>query len=140
MSIPAYWLVAALLLAGLEMLSGTFYLLAIASGLACGALAAWLGGNLSIQITTAAIVGLLAVIGLHRWKKKHLPPAEANGSMEIGRRVSIAQWLDERHARVNYRGTQWDGELAEGAKAGQTHYYIVAVEGTTLILHHQQAE
>jgi membrane protein implicated in regulation of membrane protease activity len=140
MSIPAYWLVAALLLAGLEMLSGTFYLLAIASGLACGGLAAWLGADPSIQMICAALVSLAAVVLLHHWKKRHLPKPEANGSLEIGRRVSIDQWLDERHARVNYRGTQWDGELAEGAQSGQNHYFIVALRGTTLILHHQQAE
>jgi len=140
MSTPAYWLVAALLLAGLEMLSGTFYLLAIAAGLACGALAAWLGAEISTQIVCAALVSLAAVFLLHRWKKQHLPKPEANGALEIGRRVSIHQWQDERHARVNYRGTQWDGALAEGAQSGLSHYYIVAVQGTTLILHHQQAE
>lgn len=140
MSIPAYWLVSALLLAGLEMLSGTFYLLAIASGLACGGLVAWLGGDASTQIICAALVSLAAVFFLQRWKKRHLPAAEANGALEIGRRVSIQEWLDERHARVNYRGTQWDGQLTDSAQGGQSHYYIVAVQGSTLILHHQQAE
>lgn len=72
-----FWLILALILAGLEMLSGTFYLLAISVGMACGALAAWIGLSLPTQMIIAAIVGIIAVIALHRWRRARLPACGA---------------------------------------------------------------
>ncbi len=132
------WLILALLLAGLEMFTGTFYLLAIASGLAVGAVMAWAGVSLSVQILAAAVAGVCAVVVLHRWRKKHLPPPEANAAMEIGQRVQVLSWKDVQHVRVQYRGTQWDGELAAGALPDQETYFIVAVHGSVLFLHQNQ--
>lgn len=140
MSDASYWLIAALILAGLEMLSGTFYLLAIAIGFASGALAAWAGQGLALQIVLVAIVGVIAVIALHRWKNTHLPAPEANGAMEIGQRVKVLEWLDERHARVQYRGTQWHAELASDAITNLDDYFITAVHGNTLVIHQNQPE
>lgn len=135
-----FWLILALILAGLEMLSGTFYLLAISVGMACGALAAWIGLSLPTQMIIAAIVGIIAVIALHRWRRTRLPPAEPSAAMEFGQRVKILDWQDERHARVQYRGSQWDAELAPHAKGGHADYFIVAIRGATLIIDHHTPE
>lgn len=139
-SLATFWLILALALAGLEMLSGTFYLLAVAIGVASGALAAWLGLAPTTQTVVVAIVGVVAVAVLHRWRKTHLPPPEVNASMEIGQRVRILEWIDTNHARVQYRGSQWNSELSADAEPGHSDYFIVAVRGSTLVLHHQPLE
>ncbi len=139
-SFATFWLVLALALAGMEMISGTFYLLAVACGVASGAIAAWMGFSVAIQIAVIAIVGVIAVAMLHQWRKTNLPPPEDSGSMEIGQRVKILSWKSDRQARVQYRGSQWDGELAADANAGLTEYFIIAVRGSTLTLHHQLPE
>lgn len=139
LSAATLWLILALVLAGLEMLSGTFYLLALAMGLLCGALAAWIGFSFALQISVAAIVSIIAAILLRRWKAQHLPPA-SNTSLDIGQRVHILDWHTTRLARVQYRGSQWDAELAEGAEGGHAEYFILAIRGSTLILHHKQPE
>lgn len=133
MSLLTLWLISALLLAGLEMLTGTFYLLAVATGLLCAALLAWLGAPLAWQVVSAALVGVLAVVSLHLWYKKQPAPAADIGS-DIGQLVEIASWQDERRARVRYRGTLWDAELESGAEGGQHSYMIAATEGSLLIL------
>ena len=135
-----FWLILALILAGLEMLSGTFYLLAVSVGMVCGALAAWIGLSLPTQMIIAAIVGIIAVIILHRWRSTHLPPAEPGAIMEFGQRVRILDWQDERHARVQYRGSQWDAELAPHAKGGHADYFIVAIHGAMLIIDQHSPE
>lgn len=60
------WLTLALVLAGLEMFSGTFYLLALAIGLASGALAAWINLPFPVQTSIVAIVSVIAAILLRR--------------------------------------------------------------------------
>lgn len=135
MSSQTLWLIAASLLAGLEMLTGTFYLLAVAIGLASAALAAWLGFGFAIQAICAALIGLIAVAALKLWQQQHgNSPDEV--SSDIGQRVEIVAWQNERHARVRYRGTLWDAELAAGTETGLSDYTIVATQGNSLILNH----
>lgn len=135
MSSQTLWLIAALLLAGFEMLTGTFYLLAVAIGLISAALAAWLGFGFAVQALTAAVIGLAAVAGLRRWQlQRNSSPVDV--SSDIGQRVEIVQWQDERHARVRYRGTLWDAELAASTETGLNDYLIIATQGNSLILDH----
>jgi membrane protein implicated in regulation of membrane protease activity len=135
MSLQTLWLLAALLLAGLEMLTGTFYLLAVAIGLASAALAAWLGFSFTVQALSAGLIGLVAVAALRRWQSQHnSPPAEI--SSDIGQHVEIVEWQDARRARVRYRGTLWDAELAADTETGLNDYLIIATRGNSLILNH----
>lgn len=139
-SISSFWLILALVLAGSEILSGSFYLLALALGISTGALAAWSGLSVPVQILIAAVSSLISVFLLHYWRKNRLSSPKTDDSLEIGNRVHILQWKDTRHARVQYRGTQWDGELAPDAAGDESEYFITAVKGTILILHHQPPE
>ncbi|MFC7421245.1 NfeD family protein [Iodobacter arcticus] len=135
MSLQTLWLIAALLLAGLEMLTGTFYLLAVAIGLASAALAAWLGFSFTVQALSAGLIGLVAVAILRRWQRQHTS-APAEISSDIGQHVEIVAWQGERRARVRYRGTLWDAELATDSETGQNDYLIIATQGNSLILNH----
>ena len=51
-----WWVMAGAVIA-VELLSGTFYLLMIAIGLAAAAVSAMLGAGLSTQVGVAAVVG-----------------------------------------------------------------------------------
>lgn len=133
MSPISFWLIAALILAGLEVTSGTFYLLSLATGLVFGSLAAWIGLSLPWQVVCAAGVSILAVMLLCYLKNKC--PQRSSPSMEVGQICTVDQWMDERRVRVRYRGTLWDGELQETAQSGLTTYFVVAVHGSTLALH-----
>ena len=53
-----WWLMAGVTVA-IELLSGTFYLLMLAIGMAAGAVAAHMGLGLTMQIVTCAVVGAL---------------------------------------------------------------------------------
>lgn len=142
MSMLAWWLIAALLLAGLEMVTGTFYLLALAVGILPGALAAWLGGDLALQLIVATIGCLISLYVIRRWKSR-LIPLQAQRVEDIGERVQIESWLDETHARIHYRGTQWDAVLAAGEPRDDTvaQYYIVARNGSHFtVSRHSQAQ
>ncbi|BCL74924.1 hypothetical protein JHS3_06600 [Jeongeupia sp. HS-3] len=128
------WLIAAALLVGLEMFSGTFYLLAIAVGLLGGALAASLGLSVTVQIAIAAVVSLIAVAGLRRWKRQHQPQQSNTNALDLGHTVTVVQWIDANRARVRYRGSDWDAELVQPAEPDRQSYYIVGQRGNTLLL------
>ena len=129
-----FWLIFALILAGGEIVSTTFYLLAIALGALIGALAAWLGASIGVQCALVALVSLAITVSLKIWKKKKLSTETIAPSFDIGQRVTIVTWKNERLARVSYRGSQWDAELAPEAQSGQDEYVISKVKANTLIL------
>ncbi|SMC25896.1 Membrane protein implicated in regulation of membrane protease activity [Andreprevotia lacus DSM 23236] len=131
------WLIAATALIVAEMFSGTFYLLAIAAGLLLGALCSWIGLDTTVQLLVASVGTLLAVWLARSWKRRIQPASNTANQLDVGQRVDVDSWLDERHARVRYRGTLWTGELAAANTPRADSYFIVAQRGNTLILDSQ---
>ena len=131
------WFLAAGLLLILEMLSGTFYLLMFAIGVACGGLAALAGAALPWQTVLAAVIGVLATLLLRRSRygkpNKTNAARDPNVNMDIGQSVTVQQWQDG-FARVMYRGALWDVELAPGATASPGTFTIREIRGSRLIV------
>jgi membrane protein implicated in regulation of membrane protease activity len=132
------WWVAAGLAVVAELATGTFYLLMIALGLCCGALAAHLGMNGTGQVAAAAAVGAGAT-ALWHWRRYSQPrslPARENRdvNLDIGESVAVAVWAPDRTARVQHRGTDWTARLQPGCPAHPGAHKVVAVEGNWLVL------
>lgn len=135
----AYWIwwLAAVVLVIAEMFSGTFYLLAVAFGLAAAGLAAYFGMAWSGQAAMAALLCSASVVAIYRWRQRQTKPHhQANLLYDIGQIVQIVSWSDARHARVAYRGAEWDAELSGGAAcdAAKTTWRIKAMVGSHLII------
>ena len=132
-----WWVVCGLLLVA-EMLTGTFYLLMIALGLCCGALAAHLGLSGTWQVVAGAAVGAGAT-ALWHWRRYSQPrslPARENRdvNLDIGESVAVAVWAPDHTARVQHRGTDWTARLQPGFAAQPGQHKVVAVEGNWLVL------
>ena len=82
-----WWLAAGIVVAA-ELLTGSFYLLMLALGLAAAAIAAHLGVELPLQMVSAAVVGGGAVAAWHLAKKKRpgdpSPRAERSVNLDVG--------------------------------------------------------
>ena len=128
------WLVAALVLVGAEMLTGTFYLLVVAVGVATGGAAAWLGASLTTQFIIASVIGLVGVAVLNRWKSVQPSPTAPEQSLDVGASVHVESWNEDGTARVLYRGTQWNARLVTATTLRTNPMYIHATEGSTLVL------
>jgi len=131
------WMIGAGILVVAELFTGTFYLLMIAIGLACGGIAALLGLSGPVQTLIAAATGLVATSILHRSRfgrpaKTHAA-RDQNVNLDIGGRVTVHAWNNGR-ARVMYRGALWDVELGSGAIAEAGDFRIVEVQGNRLIV------
>ena len=131
-----WWAVAAVII-GSELLIGTFYLLAVGVAFALGGVAAILGMSVPVQLIVAGVLAVALTIAAHRWHRAH-PAQPQLPSFDVGQSVQVDAWRDDGTARVTYRGTQWDAELAEhGSARGQT-MVIVATRGSTLVIAPQQ--
>jgi membrane protein implicated in regulation of membrane protease activity len=138
LSLVNLWWLAAGALVVAELLSGTFYLLMFSLGAVAAAVAAMMGAELSIQLACAALVGGGATAIWH-WKRaqkpRSLPAAENRDvNIDIGQQIHIAEWAEDRTARVNYRGAPWTARLSEGSSAHPGTYRICAVEGNWLVV------
>ena len=137
-SASTMWWSAAGVAVLVELLTGTFYLLMMAIGLAAAAVAAHLGVSGTWQVIAAAVVGGGAT-ALWHWKRAshpHSAPVRENrdANLDIGERVFVADWADDRTARVQYRGSAWAARLQPGAIAQGGAHIVSAVEGNWLVL------
>ncbi len=127
-----WWIVAAVLV-GLELVTGTFYLLLYGMAAAVAGVAAWLGFGWAVQLLAAAVVAALGTLALKRWKRDTAHPESTAQDLDIGQAVQVESWQDGR-GQVRYRGALWDAE-AEPAGIDRTRpLHIRAVRGNTLIL------
>ena len=137
-STVALWWIAAGLTVAVELATGTFYLLMIALGLGAGAVAAHLGLATSGQVIVAALVGggATAVWHWRRFKQPQSAPSRENRdvNLDIGERINVGTWADDRTARVQYRGSAWTARLAPGAPVTPGVHRVSAVEGNWLVL------
>jgi len=131
-----WWILAAVLV-GAELVTGSFYLLAVGVAFAVGGVAAILGVELPLQLVVAGVVAVAATMVAHKWRGARVPPPTP--SLDLGQSVRVIDWKDDGTARVNYRGTQWNAELAdEGASRAET-MYIVGTRGSTLVIADRRA-
>jgi membrane protein implicated in regulation of membrane protease activity len=132
-----WWLATGGLVA-VELITGTFYLLMVALGLAVAALAAHAGLPLTGQWLVASIVGGGSVLVWHRYKRAQpsVAPAQSNPdvNMDIGELVHVDAWQPDGSTAVHYRGAHWDATLLAGQPAETGSYVIAQVIGSRLIL------
>ena len=140
-----WWVIVGVALVGIELVSGTLYLLFLGVAAFAAAASAYAGGGFALQVVVAALVAVLASLWVQHHRKTRVQPAMP--ALDIGQPVNFEAWLDEqrvesggaRRARVRYRGAIWEARVA-GAWAGTTMnatapgevLYIEAIDGNTL--------
>ena len=133
-----WWLLAGAAV-GVELVTGTFYLLMLAVGLVAGAVAAHLGLPLVGQIVVAAVIGggAVAVWHWHRGKSPAPLPANANRdvNLDIGEPVQVAQWNADGTATVKFRGANWTAVAADPDEAASPgNFRIKEMLGNRLVI------
>ena len=139
MSESTIWWVLAAGAVAVELMTGTFYLLMLATGLAAGAIAAYLGFAVIGQMLVAAAVGggAVATWHWHRGKRPRPLPASANPDvhLDIGEPVHVLRWNADGTASVHFRGAQWTAVAAEPADAAiGGNFRIKAMLGNRLVI------
>jgi membrane protein implicated in regulation of membrane protease activity len=139
MSDSTLWWIAAGALVVAELLTGSFYMLMLALGLAAGAVAAHLGLGGALQTVVAALVGGGAAVIWHL-KRPHATTTRHAGSsrdvnLDIGETVYVDAWQADGSTSVKHRGAPWSAVLAPGSAPGSTGAHrIVEVRGSQLVI------
>lgn len=132
-----WWLLAGTAVA-VELITGTFYLLMLAIGLAAGALAAHAGAGVPAQLVAAAAVGGAAVALWHSRRRRRPagPAAAANPAvnMDVGETVQVQAWNEDGTASVKYRGANWTVVALEGSVHGTGAHRVREVIGNRLVV------
>ena len=132
-----WWLCAGAAVA-VELLTGTFYLLMLATGLAAAAVAAHLGAGSVAQLLVAAAVGGGAVSGWHirQSRRPAAPPASANSdvNLDIGEIVQVDAWQADGTASVKYRGANWTVLHRSGNPPSTGAHRVAEVIGSRLLV------
>ncbi|MBZ0224796.1 MAG: NfeD family protein [Comamonas sp.] len=132
------WWLATGVVVIVELLSGTFYLLMLAIGLAAGAIAAHLGLAGVAQIVVCAVIGSGAVFAAY-WVKRHRPgdpPARADRSvnLDVGERIQVDAWEPDGTAMVKYRGANWTAIHRPDVAPVPGPHRVVELVGNRLML------
>ncbi|HZY18591.1 MAG TPA: NfeD family protein [Ramlibacter sp.] len=132
-----WWLLTGAAVA-VELMTGTFYLLMLAIGLAAGALAAHVGTGLPTQLVSAAVVGGGAVAAWHLLRgRQGRPPAAAGNrdvNLDVGETVMVDGWQPDGTAQVRYRGATWTVAHAAGIHPSCGLHRVREVVGSRLIV------
>ena len=132
-----WWLMAGVTVA-VELMTGTFYLLMLACGMAAGALAAHLGAPTALQIVTAALVGGAAVVAWHFIRRKRPGHASARADrsviLDIGETVQIEGWNADGTATVKYRGATWTAIHRPGVTPSTGTHRVAELVGNRLLV------
>lgn len=133
MSSYVVWWVIAAVLVGVELATGTFYLLAVGAAFAIGGFAAWLGLEPWVQFAVASLFSIVGVSAAHRWRVTRAQPPQMP-SLDLGQTVRVIEWRENGTARVHYRGSYWDAELASPETPRGETMTIQDMRGSTLVL------
>jgi membrane protein implicated in regulation of membrane protease activity len=135
-----WWLLAGTAI-GIELATGTFYLLMLAAGLSAAAIAAHAGASSTVQIVIAAVVGAGAVLAWRAYKlsKPSSMPANANRdvNLDIGETVYVGAWDPDGTTTVKYRGANWAVSSSPGEALTSGTYQVAEVVGSRLIVRKQ---
>src|SRR5262249_56248887 len=117
--------------------AGTFYLLVIGWGVGWGGGGGWLGWSEPYQWLTASVLGIVGVVALQRWRHGRGRSPD-HPPLDVGQMVRVQKWGPDRTARVTYRGSTWDAELATPDTPQAEPMYIPATRGSALILSYRR--
>lgn len=128
-----WWWILAAVLVGVELTSGTFYLLVYGIAAVVAGLAAWLGAGVTAQLLIAAVIAAVGTLALRHWSRSTAHPESTVQDMDIGQPVQVESWQDGR-GQVKYRGALWNAEAESASTDSAQPLVIRAVKGNTLVL------
>lgn len=132
-----WWLVTGAAV-GIELVTGTFYLLMLASGSAAAALAAHAGLSTTTQFLVGAFVGGGAVVLWHQIRKRREGDPSVRSmrsvNLDVGETVMVGTWQNDGTAQVKYRGANWTAIHRAGVMPATGAHRVAELVGNRLLV------
>lgn len=133
-----FWLIAAVFLAGADILLGTVFLLIIGLAALAGFVVSLLGLGFALQAALFAVVGIAGCVIYsrvrHQKQRRVQFDAEHLQNVNEGQTVEVEHWDENGKAKVFYRGAVWDAVAASDQAEKKGLWEIVGMKGNTLVL------
>ena len=133
--LPHYslWLIVAAALTGLEMLTGTFYLLLMAIAALAGCLAALTDFSGTQQLLAFGAFGLIEAVAFTVYRRRH-PAKQPQNFLDVGKVVVFKNVAPDGSWVVRYRGADWQARpMSEQTRQNET-LIIIKTMGNILIV------
>ncbi len=134
-----WWLVAALLLGIVEILSLDFFFLMLAIGALSAAAAAGLNAPLPVQVGVFCVVSVLLLFSVRPWARRHLdkstPNIHTNAQGLVGEQGVVLRDLVAEEGRIRLEGEVWSSRSVTGETITKgTTVTVVEIDGATAIV------
>ena len=134
------WVGVALILAAIEAATVDFVFVMFAGGALAAALAAAVGGNLTVQVIVAILVAGLLLFGVRPIIKRKFMDGEHDhhigASSLVGREARVLQTVTDTDGRIKLAGETWSARVAEGEQPLRPgdDVRVIAIHGATAIV------
>lgn len=134
-----WWVIAAVGLGIVELLTVDLIFLMLALAALCAALASALGAPLIVQVAVFAVAAVVLLFLVRPWAKAHLarstPNIHTNAMSLLGMNAVVTQALEGDDGRVRLDGEIWSARTATGAclPVG-TAVTVTSIDGATAIV------
>ena len=132
------WWLATGAAVGIELVTGTFYLLMLAIGTAAAALAAHAGLGTTVQLLVGAFVGGGAVVVWHQIRKRRAGDPSVRSmrsvNLDVGETVMVSGWQSDGTAQVTYRGANWTALHRPGVMPATGAHRVSELVGSRLLV------
>jgi len=136
----SWWVIAGTLVL-LELMTGSFYLLMLALGVAVGALSAYANVSPTLQIVCAALSASVFVFVCYLLRRRtRAGQGNRDINLDIGETVTVERWNANGTAQVRYRGAQWTVVARDGSTSSCGLHRIIHVNGSRLVVEKMQVE
>ena len=126
------WFALACILAGIELMTGTYYLMALAGGaLVASITAAQTELGIGAQFAAFAVGSVLAYVALTPLRKQQTAKSDGQAHM-IGEEVIVIETVDPK-GRCQYKGVSWIAKSHQPIMEGE-RAIIESVQGSTLMI------
>jgi membrane protein implicated in regulation of membrane protease activity len=133
-----WWLLAALALGGIEIVTVDLFFIMAAAGALAAAAAAFAGATVPVQFAVFAVVSLVLIAVVRPLALRHLrqPPTSTNVDALLGAEAFVLEQVDARDGRVKLRGEVWSARASDATAvhAAGTKVHVVEVRGATVLV------
>jgi membrane protein implicated in regulation of membrane protease activity len=136
----AAWLIAALSLLGLELLTLDLVLLMLSVGAGSAAVVSAVGAPFEASIVTAVVVsvGMLAVVRPSLARRLHHGSELTTGHQAlVGRTAVVLEPVDQHQGQVRLSGEVWSARAYDpaGVIAPGTEVHVMEIDGATALVY-----
>ncbi|MDX8387978.1 MAG: NfeD family protein [Ghiorsea sp.] len=131
------WLILAFIILIVELMSGTYFLLAVAGGAFLTSAVTWFfTPSITLQLLCFAVASAATYMFLLSFRKEKNIPNNDGTTHMLGQHVQVMETINQQ-GRVRYKGVVWQA-ISEDIIEADNQAEILSVDGSTLTVKNVQ--